>query len=51
MSNEETLSFQQPIKGLKVLELSQIMAGPVCGLMLADMGADVYKVEKIPNGD
>jgi crotonobetainyl-CoA:carnitine CoA-transferase CaiB-like acyl-CoA transferase len=43
--------FQQPLKGLKVLELSQIMAGPTCGLMLADMGADVYKVEKVPLGD
>lgn len=51
MFNEKASSFQQPLKGLKVLELSQIMAGPVCGLMLADMGADVYKVEKIPNGD
>ena len=51
MQNEKTSSFQQPLKGLKVLELSQIMAGPVCGLMLADMGADVYKVEKIPYGD
>ena len=40
-----------PLAGLKVIELAHIMAGPVCGLMLADMGADVVKVEKIPGGD
>ena len=40
-----------PLAGLKVIELSHVMAGPACGLMLADMGADVIKVEKIPGGD
>jgi crotonobetainyl-CoA:carnitine CoA-transferase CaiB-like acyl-CoA transferase len=40
-----------PLAGLKVLELAQIMAGPSAGIMLADMGADVIKVEKIPGGD
>lgn len=40
-----------PLAGMKVVELSHIMAGPVCGLMLADLGADVIKVEKIPGGD
>ncbi len=40
-----------PLTGLKVIELAHIMAGPVCGLMLADMGADVIKVEKVPGGD
>ena len=40
-----------PLKGVKVIELAQIMAGPVCGMMLADMGADVIKVEKFPGGD
>ena len=40
-----------PLAGLKVVELAHIMAGPVCGLMLADMGADVVKVEKMPGGD
>lgn len=40
-----------PLSGLKVVELAHVMAGPVCGLMLADMGADVIKVEKIPGGD
>jgi crotonobetainyl-CoA:carnitine CoA-transferase CaiB-like acyl-CoA transferase len=40
-----------PLEGLKVIEFAHIMAGPVCGLMLADMGADVIKVEKYPDGD
>ncbi len=40
-----------PLAGLKVVELAHIMAGPVAGLMLADMGADVVKVEKLPGGD
>lgn len=40
-----------PLTGVKVIELAHIMAGPVCGLMLADMGAEVIKVEKIPGGD
>ncbi len=42
---------QGPLKGLTVVELAHIMAGPVCGLMLADLGADVIKVEKVPGGD
>ena len=42
---------QGPLNGVRVIELAHIMAGPVCGLMLADMGADVIKVEKVPGGD
>ncbi len=38
------------LAGVRVLELSQIMAGPFCGQVLADMGADVVKVEP-PSGD
>jgi crotonobetainyl-CoA:carnitine CoA-transferase CaiB-like acyl-CoA transferase len=40
-----------PLSGMRVLELAQIMAGPTCGMLLADMGADVVKVEKLPGGD
>ncbi|QCI15431.1 CoA transferase [Pseudomonas putida] len=36
---------------MKVIELSHIMSGPICGMMLADMGADVIKVEKMDGGD
>ena len=40
-----------PLPGVRVIELAHIMAGPCCGLMLADMGADVIKLEKAPAGD
>lgn len=39
------------MSGVRVVELAHVMAGPVCGRMLADMGADVVKVEPPGEGD
>ncbi len=47
----ENQARKGPLSGLRVIEMAHIMAGPVCGMMLADMGADVIKVEKVPGGD
>ena len=40
-----------PLEGLTVLDLGHTVMGPVCGLILADMGADVLKIERTPGGD
>ena len=39
----------EALEGVRVLDCSQILAGPFCSMLLADMGADVVKIEK-PNG-
>jgi crotonobetainyl-CoA:carnitine CoA-transferase CaiB-like acyl-CoA transferase len=40
-----------PLAGIRVLELGHTVMGPSCGLVLADMGAEVIKVERAPKGD
>jgi crotonobetainyl-CoA:carnitine CoA-transferase CaiB-like acyl-CoA transferase len=45
------MSYEAPFAGLKVVDLSQGVAGPYCGMLLAQHGADVIKVEPTGDGD
>lgn len=44
-------SAPRPLDGVRVVEFSHMVMGPSCGLILADLGADVVKVEPAPRGD
>ena len=43
--------MKKPLEGIKILDLTRILSGPMCTMILSDMGAEVIKVEPWPDGD
>ena len=46
-SNPNQAAAHQPLRGLRVVEMSHMVMGPACGMILADLGAEVIKIEPL----
>lgn len=51
MSNSEINNNPGPLKGVKVLDLTRALSGPICAMILGDMGAEIIKIEEPAEGD
>lgn len=51
MNGENSQDATGPLKGVRVIEMGQLLAGPFCGQLLGDYGAEVIKVEQPGSGD